>query len=107
LEACQEIRWWEAKNENLIHGKWGHWKLNRKAMALTLEIHPWYEIDLERIRDSAEMLDWIFQIFKKTWATPDIIYDVLNAFESIFEPQANLSSFGRNKEINPKLFIQE
>lgn len=107
MEACQEIRWWEAKDENLIQGKWGHWKLDRKTITLTLEIHPLYEIDLERIRDSAEMLDWIFQIFNKTWATPRIIFDLLNAFESIFEPQASLCPFGRNKQINPKLFIQE
>jgi hypothetical protein len=38
------------------------------------------------------MLDWIFQISNKTWATPDVAKDMLTAFEHIFRPQRNLCS---------------
>ena len=65
-----------------------------------------YEVDLELCRTSAEMLDWIFQVSKKTWATADIVKDLLTAFDDLLSPQATLCSFGRNGQINPREILR-
>ncbi len=88
----------------LFHGRqWGDWQLDTER--LTLDYKPdgvWrYEIDLERVRDSASLLDWIFQIAGKSWATPKVTRDLLRALDDIFEPQANLCSVGMGKKISP------
>lgn len=56
-----------------------------------------YEIDLEEIDTSAQMLDWIFQVQNKTWATPDVLYGLLAAFRTVMNPQANYCSMGCDK----------
>ena len=53
-----------------------------------------YEIDLERIGSSAAMLDWIFQIRGKAWATSTVLRDLLNAFHDVSGPQSSLCSLG-------------
>ncbi|MHB8501414.1 MAG: hypothetical protein ACYDHE_10785 [Candidatus Acidiferrales bacterium] len=66
-----------------------------------------YEIDIERIHRSSKMLDWIFQVNGKTWATARVMKDLLNAFDSIFHPQRNLCSGGGDKIIsNANAFIR-
>jgi hypothetical protein len=66
-----------------------------------------YEIDIEEIRQSSGMLDWIFQVGGKTWATARVTKDLINAFDSIFHPQQNLCSGGDDKVIqNPKAFLK-
>lgn len=56
---------------------------------LTIEIrnkdHFFYEVDLERCRDSAELLDWILQVNLKTWCTPSIIKELLDTIEEACE----------------------
>ena len=92
----------------LYHGrKWGDWTLDTERLCLDFEAHPvmrgegpdqylayigHYEIDLERVRDSAAALDWIFQILGKNWATQRVMKDLLNAIDDIIHPQANLCS---------------
>lgn len=113
----------------LFHGRrWGQWFLDVER--LTLVFDAWqeergngsgrtegvpkytayfgkYEVDLETIRHSAGMLDWVFQISNKSWATRAVTKDLLNAFDSIFHPQANLWSGHSHKVIaNPKAFLR-
>ena len=38
-----------------------------------------YQIDLTRCSTAGEVLDWIFQIKSKTWATSEIMFDLLTA----------------------------
>jgi hypothetical protein len=68
---------------------WGDWKLH--VDNLTLLIHrgdgQTYAVELEMIRDSASMLDWIFQVRSKSRATNKITGDLLAAFHDIFDPQ--------------------
>ena len=40
-----------------------------------------YQIDLEICCNSAELLDWIFQIYNKSWSTSDIINNTLEELE--------------------------
>jgi hypothetical protein len=105
---------YEYAEPRLFHGrKWGAWSLDTERMCLVFEGKPvehgdgsgltqgvprytaiigHYEIDLERVRDSAAALDWIFQILGKNWATQRVMKDLLEAFDDIFHPQANLCS---------------
>ena len=81
---------------------WGPWKLNKRILTLTFSKRrhpanlgpPYYEIDLERILDSASMLDWIMQITGKTWADDFTIASLVRALNEIFQPQHYLCSFG-------------
>jgi hypothetical protein len=112
MTADQLLR--EYAPPSLFHGrKWGDWTFDSERLCLVFRAAPQprgegsdvtvgvplytgffgtYEIDLERVRDSAALLDWIFQIQKKLWASARVVKDLLNAFDSIFDPQANLCS---------------
>lgn len=48
------------------------------------------------------MLDWIFQVHSKTWATPQDIYGLIEAFDDLLYPQANLGSGGLDAKMNAK-----
>jgi hypothetical protein len=88
--------------------RWGNWKLHADNLTLVLnhgEEKP-YDVELEMIRDSASMLDWIFQVQSKAWATNKITGDLLAAFHDIFDPQANLCSFDQNKRIDSKGYLR-
>lgn len=84
--------------------EWGSWKYHSNNF--TLEFRDGrsfiYEIDLERCRTSAEVLDWIFQIHGKTWATAEVLKNLLDAFDDLLAPQANLCSFGAGSSIDPR-----
>jgi hypothetical protein len=58
--------------QTLERGRWGRWKLDREL--LTLQHVDWrdYEVDLERIRDAASLLDCIMWAAKKV---PDEVRD--------------------------------
>ena len=88
--------------------EWGAWRF--RLANLTLECRDragrhFYYVDLERCRTSAELLDWIFQINQKTWATPEIVKDLLDAIDDLLCPQATLCSGGMagsaGKRIDP------
>jgi hypothetical protein len=113
----------------LFHGrKWGEWVLDAERLTLAFRGKPvsrgdgsnvtegveryvaylgHYEIDIEAIRRSSQLLDWVFQVGGKTWATARVTKDLINAFDSIFHPQQNLCSGGGDKIIqNPKAFLK-
>jgi len=49
--------------------QWGRWSLQRDNWTLVYQEED-YAIDLEDCNTSAELLDWILQIERKSWATP-------------------------------------
>ena len=88
------------------------WGLDRQHMTLTLKQGligreerrvPQYEIDLNRCRTSAMVLDWIMQVAGKSWVTKEMLGDLVLAFNQILRPQANLCSIGEELgPINPQ-----
>ena len=84
------------------HGaRFGMWELDGDRLTLELKnsvLNTRYEIDLEQITSSAKMLDVIFQVQRKSWGGPNVA-SLLEAFDVIFQPQANLCSCGASKEI--------
>jgi hypothetical protein len=101
VDCAEALRWLIAKRHRT---EWGHWKFH--SSNLTLECSDErgyiYEIDLERCGTPAEMLDGIFQVQGKTWATADIVKDLLAALDDLLSPQAGLCSFGRSGRIDPR-----
>jgi hypothetical protein len=111
-------------NIDLYHGrKWGRWTLDAERLVLVLDGQPMtrgegttkyigyfgiYEIDVERIRQSSNMLDSIFQVRTLAWLSAKDIRDFLQALDDIFHPQAHLCSFGADKKIpNPTAFLKD
>jgi hypothetical protein len=78
---------------------WGEWILNKDTMALVHAPTDYY-VDLEEITSSAQILDWIFQIRQKQWANPKVMADLLEAFKTILDPQANYCSMGKDRRSN-------
>jgi hypothetical protein len=75
----------------------GGWRFIKDARVL--ELHDaegrWrYEVDLDRCRTAAEMMDWIFQIEGKSWATDPIVRGLIRALNELLKPQATLCSGG-------------
>lgn len=58
-----------------------------------------YYIELERCGTSAQVLDWIVQISKKTWADDKCVANLVRILDDVLDLQANYCSFGveRNK----------
>jgi hypothetical protein len=83
-------------------GPWGNWRLN--ASNYTLEYYKagnwWYEVDLEQCSNSAQVLDWIFQVSKKQWLSPTGLADLVKALDAVLDPQARLCSFGKSKKMS-------
>jgi hypothetical protein len=106
MSAAQLVH--EFMKPKLFHGRhWGSWTLDAERFCLVFDARPmWrgrgrdrylrylghYEIDLELIWNSAALLDWIFQIRGKGWATSSVQRDLLNAFHDVLDPQASLCS---------------
>ncbi|WP_008310422.1 hypothetical protein [Leptolyngbya sp. PCC 6406] len=90
--------------------RWGSWNFDERQLTLTHATEN-YEIDLEEIHSSADILDWIFQILGKEWGDTITIYNLLVAFEEILNPQANYCSFGQDKSVDggalAKKFIEK
>lgn len=81
--------------------EWGSWTIERDNLTLNFrEGRHSYQIDLEPIYSSAQVLDWIFQVRGKGWASPKVMADLLEAFHDIFHPQATLCSGGDYKFLN-------
>jgi hypothetical protein len=95
--------------KHIDHGsKWGNWTLDARLLALNLQVQGHsYQIELEDITDSTKMLDWIFQIRIKTWATNDIVGDLISAFQDIFHPQSSLCGQGIPKTIDTTDFLRK
>jgi len=58
-----------------------------------------YWVDLERCLTPAQVLDWIFQLRAKLWMRPGLMSLFLEAVRHALDPQANLCSWGRPREI--------
>ena len=104
FEELNEYKW-------PVRRKWGYWIFRSTTLVLELQTKRggWaYEVDLERINSTAQMLDWIFQLnHKRRYGdsvygneNQDLIGDLIQAFDDIFEPQGNCCSCGKEKEFS-------
>jgi hypothetical protein len=83
--------------------KWGLWSFDPALLSLTLKkegVGP-YSIALRDIKSSACMLDFIFEIRGKRWATNEVIGDLITAFQDLFDPQVTLCTGRADKDFDP------
>lgn len=78
---------------------WGIWTLNFSNGCLESSVTG-YQIPVYEMRDSASILNWIFQISEKTWASPKDLGDLITAIEEILG--RNVCSGGKASIIDPK-----
>jgi hypothetical protein len=94
-------------------GEWGHWKYNPDNLTLEFDKivdgHPFnYYVDLERCTNSAQILDWIFQVKGKPWCSDEDIADLLRAFDDLMRlVQSKVCSEGKDKEFDFKKHLIE
>lgn len=88
---------------------WGNWHLKTSNWTLIYVRNGGilYEIDLEEINTCGAMLDWIFQLSAKRWMSRQDTADLIEAFRTIFNPQANMCSYRGQREINAPKFLRE
>jgi hypothetical protein len=113
----------------LFHGRtWGAWVLDTERLCLVFNGKPMmrgsgqdqykafigeYEVDLERISDSASALDWLYQIKGSIWGASGALKDLVNAIGDVFDPQSTLCSgacgSGRGGKVikNPGEFLRK
>lgn len=77
--------------------KIGQWKFNTRSLELSFQDD--YFVDLEQMTDSAKILDWIFQVRSKSWATSEVLTGFIDALQTLLHPQESFCSFGSNKII--------
>jgi hypothetical protein len=73
------------------------WKLDRERLVLRHDERG-YEVDLEDCaRSSAAMMDWIFQVARKSWATDKCVASLIHALNDLLQPQRYLCSRGKER----------
>jgi len=69
-----------------VKSQYGRWNVDTKQALLTTVITPGadYEVPLEEMTSSARIMDWIFQVQEKTWASATDVGDLVEAIRDIF-----------------------
>jgi hypothetical protein len=89
--------------------RWGKWEFDAEGLVLKYgeDGRNEYEVDLGSITSSAEMLEWIFQVSVKTWASREDIGNLVRALGNLPCPQANLGSGGSDKQFDPVKYMRD
>ena len=82
-----------------------NWTVNAENLTLYWPRYG-YEIDLEKCSDSAQILDWIFHLLRKSWMTEESMIELLLLIKSILDPQRNFCSFGVEQGPLPSAKLQ-
>lgn len=72
----------------------GPWKFDPGLLVITHAAQPGYQVDVESMSTSAEVLDWIFQLHGKPWVQPADMASFLRLLRVVLDPQATLCSWG-------------
>ena len=73
---------------------WGIWEYLKNE---TLTCSK-YEVDLDRMKTSAAVLDWIIQLSHKSWVTKKDLADLVYAIDDILRLQQNYCGFGKERK---------
>jgi hypothetical protein len=80
---------------------WRGWKLIKSTYVLQYESeHFEYEVDLERCRNSAEILDWIAQVSRKVPVTADMAIGLVYALDDILHFQGRFCGLGKDHQVD-------
>jgi len=85
---------------------WGRWVYCPEKLTLTFD--NYYEIDLEKMRNSAQVLDALMQVAQKS----DLVFrqqdkgDFLEAIEELLNPQQYACGSGKSRTFNARRVLQ-
>lgn len=85
-----------------VKTSFGRWTINATTAALEMTIPntaQTYQVPLETMTDSATILDWVFQVAEKTWATSADVGDFVRAIEHLFG--RGVAGFGKDSPFDP------
>jgi hypothetical protein len=86
--------------------KCGAWELDYGSMELAFR-HPngsTYAIPIEEFTNSNRLVDWIFQVQGKKWATRSTMSCLIKALDDLLDPQNNLAH--STEEFDPVAHIR-
>ena len=94
--AEEQAQWNPAGTHRQISDEWGSgWVFDGKRIALTCpDWDPNYEVDPERWKTSADLLDSIFQLAGKLQLTNEQLGAFVRAVNSLLRPQSTLCGSG-------------
>ena len=91
---------------------WGRWVYNEKN--LTLYYNPEegksgydYEVDLERIHNNQNLVDWLTQLYDKNWTTTEDIGNLFSALYCIFDGLHNTFLHLDNEDFDSTSFLKQ
>jgi hypothetical protein len=89
--------------------RWGKWRFDAKLLDLVYEEdgREQYAVDLKDMDSSARMMDWVFQVNMKAWATREDVGNLIEALDDLFRPQATLCSGGADKRMNATEYLRK
>lgn len=98
---------WEFREQVPHDGRsWGKWRFDEKTGGLEYEdSESSLRIDLTVIDSSARMLDWVFWMNDHDWYTRQDLADLIQAFDDIFYPRANLCPNGCDQHMDAKKYL--
>src|SRR5262249_10929150 len=105
---CSDGGWWLSNcpaNDQHTRDPRKHWKV--RLDNFTVEHRSGYYLDLDRCLSSAPILDRIFQIHGKAWATPEAMDALLDALTMLLNPQANFCPSGAGKVISERARLRQ
>jgi len=85
---------------------WGDWVLEKETLVLKHKGTD-YEVYLDECNNSAQILDWIIQVSQKSWATNDVIGELVRALDDILNIQGHFCGSGISHEANSKEIAQD
>ena len=77
----------------------GRWTVHLDNLTIA-HVSEGYWIDLERCRTSAQVLDWLMQVAKKSWADNETLASLVRTLDYALRPQAALCRLGMQYELS-------
>jgi len=86
--------------------RFGSWQLDA-ARSLLVHEKSRHEIDLLELNRPAQMLNCIFQVNAKEWATEADLGALVQALGYVFDPRATLCSGGQDQRFSARDWLQQ
>ncbi len=81
--------------------RWGAWRY-KENRTLVHDRASWYEVDLDRCTNSAQVLDWIAQLAHKSWVSPTDLGHFVRALEDLLSLQQAYCGCGVDHQVDPQ-----
>lgn len=85
--------------------QWGRWTFNAETACLETDVHPGlvYQVRVDEMNTSAEILDWLFQLEEKSWVTSENLGDVVRAVADIIG--RGVAGGGRDNPVDARAIL--